>query len=320
MKRRLISLLFSTLLLFSLPSCRTPEPSVSTTALTIAATTYPVYLFTCAVTKDLTDVTVELIVQQQTSCLHDYTLTIRDIKIIEGADVLILNGAGLEIFMEDALTVSQATVIDSSVGIDLLPYEDHSEHDHGTEELDAEYDPHIWMDPERAAQMVETIADGLAQADPDHAQAYLENGSDFSAKLCQLKSTLQTSIFSAEADLSLVHRELITFHDGFQYFADAFDLVLLKSIEEEEGSEASAKEISEIISLIDSYKLPAIFTEVNGSVATAQAIARETGVQVFPLTMIMSGESSNPDTYCNAITENIKTIVTALSEEQVNIS
>ena len=58
---------------------------------------------------------------------------------------------------------------------------------------------------------------------------------------------------------------LVTFHDGFRYFAAAFDLPLLASIEEEEGSEASAKEINEITGLVKEYSLPVIFTEVNGS-------------------------------------------------------
>ena len=72
---------------------------------------------------------------------------------------------------------------------------------------------------------------------------------------------------------------LITFHDGFQYFAAAYDLPLLASIEEEAGSEASAKEIVEITDLVKEKGIPVIFTEVNGSDATAQAIRRENGLR-----------------------------------------
>ena len=91
----------------------------------ILATTYPVYLFTTAVTEGAEGVEVDLLVNQQTSCLHDYTLTVTDMKAIEGADVIVMNGAGLEDFMDDALAASDAAVIDCSEGLDLLPAQGH---------------------------------------------------------------------------------------------------------------------------------------------------------------------------------------------------
>ena len=71
--------------------------------LTIAATTYPVYLFTRAVVGEMEGVKVSAVINQPMSCLHDYTLSVGDMKIIEGADVIVMNGVGLEDFMDDAL-------------------------------------------------------------------------------------------------------------------------------------------------------------------------------------------------------------------------
>ena len=110
--------------------------------------------------------------------------------------------------------------------------------------------------------------------------------------------------------------ELITFHDGFQYFAHAFEMELLESIEEEAGSEASAKEIVEITALVKDHGIPGIFTEVNGSDATANAIARETGCQVAQLSMLMDGSmlGSNADVddwidlYLDALTANVEAV------------
>jgi len=102
-------------------------------------------------------------------------------------------------------------------------------------------------------------------------------------------------------------RELITFHDGFSYFAESFDLHIVKAVEEESGSEASAKELIELIDLVNSKQLPAIFTEVNGSVAAAKVIAAETGVKICSLNMAMAGES-----YFEAMYHNIRTIKEAL--------
>ena len=278
----------------SAPAASQPEDDGT---LHILATTYPVYLFTTAVTEGVDGVEVSLLVNQQTSCLHDYTLTVSDMKAIEGADVIVMNGAGLEDFMDDALAASDAPVIDCSEGIELLPALGHEGHDH-----DTEYDPHIWMSEESAAVMINNIVRGLGALDEANVEQYTENGSAATALLPDDDVRL--------AELNCPY--LITFHDGFQYFAQDNGLTILKAIEEEEGSEASAAEIQEIVSLIGEYDIPAIFTEVNGSDATAQAISRETGCEVYQLDMIMSGDGTGIQPYIDAMQKNLDTIVEAL--------
>ena len=289
-----------------------PAPAEEDKPLRILATTYPVYLFTTAVTDGVEGVEVTRLIQEEISCLHDYTLTVNDMKAIEAADVIVMNGVGLEDFMEDALASSDAPVIDCSEGVELLAALGHEGHDH-----DAEYDPHIWMDPERAGRMIENIGAGLSQADPDRAETYAAQAAEAAFQLQHWYSVKLDVIASDQPDLQLPHRALITFHDGFQYFADAFQLDLLKAIEEEEGAEASAAEIKEIVRLIGEYDLPVIFTEKNGSDATAQAIARETGVAVAQLDMVMSGDGTGLEAYSAAMDENIKTIINALSEGRI---
>lgn len=278
----------------SAPAASQPEDDGK---LHILATTYPVYLFTTAVTEGVDSVEVSLLVNQQTSCLHDYTLTVNDMKAIEGADVIVMNGAGLEDFMDDALAASEAPVIDCSEGIELLPALGHEGHDH-----DTEYDPHIWMNEESAAVMMNNIVHGLGEVDEGNLERYTENGTAATALLPGDDPRL--------AELTCPY--LITFHDGFQYFAQDNGLTLLKAIEEEEGSEASAAEIQEIVSLIREYDIPAIFTEVNGSDATAQAISRETGCEVYQLDMIMGGDGTGIQPYIDAMQKNMDTIVEAL--------
>ena len=271
----------------------------------VLATTYPVYLFTTAVTEGVENVEVSLLVNQPVSCLHDYTLTVTDMKAIEGADVIVRNGAGLEDFMEDALAASEGAVIDCSEGIELLPAMGHEGHDH-----DTEYDPHIWMDPGYAQDMMAVIAQGLGEA--LYGDDWASHGEFHTNQLVAKDVLEQARQRWAEQLAPLAGAELITFHDGFQYFSRAFDLTLLKAIEEEEGAEASAAEIQEIAGLIAEYDIPAIFTEVNGSDATANAIARETGVAVEQLDMIMSGGGTGIQPYIDAMQGNIDTIVEAL--------
>lgn len=290
-----------TLVLFLLLSaCGAPASGAGEGTLTIAATTYPVYLFTTAVTEGIEGVEVVQLVNQPTSCLHDYTLTVNDMKAIEKADVLVMNGAGLEDFMSDALARSDAVSVDCSAGIALLPTLEHEGHDgHDHEE---EYDPHIWMDPDNALQMMQNISAGLAPLLPEQAQIMADN-------VTRAGLRFQSEISAPSG--APRGQELITFHDGFQYFARAFGLTMLKAIEEEEGAETSAAEIKEIVALVGGHGIPAIFTEKNGSDATAKAIARETGVSVFQLDMIMSGAGDGIGPYIDAVNANIDTITEA---------
>ena len=297
----MLSLLLSGLLLLTAcggGTAATPAPAEDDDTIHILATTYPVYLFTTAVTDGVEGVEVTRLIQEEISCLHDYTLTVNDMKAIEAADVIVMNGVGLEDFMADALATSDAPVIDCSEGVALLEAMGHEGHDH-----DAEYDPHIWMDPERAAQMVWNVATVLSEVDTMNGDLYTANASAAEARL-------QSEVVGVEDPDILAG--LITFHDGFQYFAQATGLDLLKAIEEEEGAEASAAEIKEIVGLIGDYNIPAIFTEKNGSDATAQAISRETGCAVEQLDLIMSGDGSGIQPYVDAMNQNIDTILEAL--------
>ena len=312
MKRPILSMLLSVLLL--LPGCtQAPSGSSQEEGLTVLATTYPVYLFARTVAQGVEGVTVERLNTGSVSCLHDYTLSVDDMKKIEGADVIAMNGAGLEDFMDDALAASSAAVIDCSQGVALFENADHIHeegdggHDHG------HWDPHYWMDPGNAAVMVRNLQEGFALADPDHGDAYARNGEEAAGQLPSFAGDCTQALEEAEG------AALITVHDGFRYFAQALGLPLLASIEEEEGSEASAMEINEITQLVKEHQLPVIFTEVNGSDATANAISRETGCQVAQLTMLMDGpEEGDLSTYLEGVRSNVNTIVSFFGGEELD--
>ena len=264
----------------------------------IAATTLPVHEFTARLCEG-TGITVTRLVTEEVSCLHDYSLNVRQVKAAEAAELIIISGAGLEEFMEDLLL--DRSCVDASAGIGLLcPTE---AHDHGHEGHDHhhESDPHIWLSPVHAKTMVCNIAEGLAEHYPSHADQFFAN----KERLLFDLDTLQTYGENALSNLSC--REMITFHDGFAYFAEAFGLTILEPVEEESGSEASARELIHLIEAVEHHRLPAIFTEKSGSVSAAGIIARETGCGNFPLDMAMAGDS-----YFEAMYHNIDTIQEAL--------
>ena len=303
---KITSFALAAALLLALSSC---APAREEARLTVVCTTYPIYLCASSVTEGVEGVTVERLDTGSTSCLHDYTLSMEDMKKLEGADVIAINGAGLEEFLEDALAASDARIIDCSEGIELLEnlshhHDEDEEDDHGHDH--GHWDPHYWMDPENARIMAANLRDGLEQIDPDNGERYGTNASglDWELHCCGENAKAELEGYSY-----LLDPNLITFHDGFQYFAKAFGLNLLASIEEEAGSEASAREIMEITELVKEYSIPVIYTEINGSDATAKAVARETGCQVSTLTMIMGDGPDEPGGYQDGIVWNVQTII-----------
>lgn len=289
-------LLLILILALLLPGCGSSVSHAS-----IAATTLPVYEFTTRLCEG-TGLSVVRLVTESLSCLHDYSLNVRQVRAAEAADTIIISGAGLEEFMEELITPDKA-LIDASVGVhthegDVHSHEEHHE-DHGDHHH--EVDPHIWLSPENAMHMAENICAGLSLQYPAHAQTFEANLAALCADLRNLQAYGETQL------QQLSSRELITFHDGFSYLAESFDLTILKAVEEESGSEASAAELKELIMLVRKHQLPAIFTEVNGSVSAASVICTETGATSYSLDMAMSGSS-----YFEAMYHNIDTLKEAL--------
>ena len=267
----------------------------------IAATTLPVYEFTSRLC-DGTDLTVTRLVTESVSCLHDYTLQVGQMQAIEGADTVIISGAGLEEFLDEALHGAEH-IIDASRGIELLcPEEGHEHaHEHDDHGHHHESDPHIWLSPAHAAVMAKNICSELTARYPGYASIFAEN-------LTQLLTDLDALDQYGKTQLSALScRDIITFHDGFAYFAEHYGLHILRAVEEESGSEASAAELIELIRMTRDHNLPAIFTEANGADSAARIISAETGAEIFILDMAMAGDS-----YFDAMYHNIDTLKEAL--------
>ena len=312
MKR--ICALFCALLL--LAGCSADVPQQDDT-FTITATTYPIYLFARTLTQGMENVRVERLDTGSVSCLHDYTLSVSDMKKIERADVIALSGVGLEDFLYNASISSNAYVIDCSEGIELLPALGHHDHDHSDADH-SHFDPHYWLDPLCAQTMLDTLCVGLSWGLPEQ-ESLLASNADFARRQLELGRESALYILGKEA---LTIPGLITFHDGFQYFAHALDLPLLHTIEEDAGSEASAKEITYVSNLVKEAQIPVVFTEVNGSDATANAIARETGCRVAQLSMIMDGPEPSDDDYpldlyTNLFLHNVDVLIKGFAGQEV---
>ena len=283
MNRRIFALLAAALLVLSVSGCT--EKAAVQAQTDLLATTQPVYQLANALT-DGTGLSVSLLISEPVSCLHDYTLTVSQMEKIENAKLVLESGLGLEDFMADALSGKVRIVVSST-----LP----------TLEGDEGIDPHWWLDPTRFRAAAKLTAQELGSQYPEFTDQIAENFAAFDEKLEALQS------YGDEALKNLSCRELVTFHDGFSYFADSFGLTIAAAMEVESGSEPSAKELEQIVSIVEKEKIPAVFTETNGETGSAQVVANETGCKVYTLDMAIS----NAD-YFAAMRENINTIKEAL--------
>lgn len=264
----------------------------------VVATTLPVYDFTSILCQG-TDLRIGRLVTENVSCLHDYTLQVDQMRMIEQAEAVVISGAGLEDFLDDALQMQ--TIIDASENAHIHEGSHSHEHPHEDHDHSHENDPHIWLSPANAKVMAENICAGLSGLYPAHQQLFRKNLTALHEMLDELQEYGKTQLSELET------RELITFHDGFAYFAESFDLTILEAIEEESGSEASAAEIIHLVELVNEHNLPAVFTEKSGSDACAGIIQSETGAAIQVLDMAMAGDS-----YFDAMYHNIDMIKEAL--------
>ncbi len=268
---------------------------------------YPLYIMAINITDGIDGVQVDNMAGQQTGCLHDYQLQSKDMKNVEQADVFVINGAGMESFMEKVTDqLPNLRVVNSSEGIDLLENgedaHDHEEgHDHGAEDAN----PHIWVSISNCMKQVRNIADGLKEADPEDAAAFEENAQAYLAKLSDLRGQMHAALDD------LPNRDIITFHEAFPYFAEEFDLHIAKVVNREPDSQPSAKELAETIRLIESTDVKAVFAEPQYSADAAQIIARESGASVYILDPAVTGEDDR-DAYLKAMEQNMEVLKEAL--------
>ena len=262
----------------------------------IVTSFYPMYIATINITDGVDGVEVYNMTKPQTGCLHDYQLMTEDMKTLEKADAFVINGAGMEDFM-DKVTEQQKKlkVIDASRGIELI-------HD---EEGD---NPHVWLSVTDAIAQVRNIADQLKEADPAHADAYEKNAAAYIEKLTALKTEMHAALDNVP------HKDIVTFHEAFPYFAKEFNLNIIGVVEREPGTEPTPTELQETIEQVNALPTKVLFTEPQYSPAAAETIARETGAKIYTLDPVVTGEAAPQakNAYIDTMKTNMKVLKEAL--------
>lgn len=261
----------------------------------IAASFYPVYIMARNVAGGVPETEVVNLAAPFAGCLHDYALTTDDMKKLAGADILVINGAGMESFIERvALQFPRLKIAELINGIPLIK---------GA----AGDNPHVWVSISYAIVQVKNLGEALAQVDPAHAGQYRSNAGAYAAKLEAFRVKMHAELAPYKG------KKIVTFHEAFSYFAREFGLEIAGVVEREPGSSPGAQELAQAIALIKRLGITTIFCEPQYSALDAQAIARETGAKIYMLDPAVTG-ADDPDAYIRIMERNLETLKEALKE------
>ena len=282
MKKILAVLLSLTIIVLS--GC-TASPIEKNNGSLVAVSFYPVYIFTLNLMQGIDDVKVECMAEKNTGCLHDYTLTARDTKLLSDADAFVINGAGMETFLHDLEdSVEEISVIDSSKNIEVLCSEHHEDESDSGHEHTHDGNAHIWMSVGNAKKQVENIKNGLIEVFPRYKEQISLNYSTYIEKLNVLENEMHI------AGKTLKNKEVITFHDAYEYMAKDMGFKVVHTVESHDGGEPSAKKLAFLCTEIKENQIKALFIEPDYEGSAPQLLSQETGVKVYVVNPVITGE------------------------------
>lgn len=247
---------------------------------------------------------------------HSYQPTPQDIARVADADLVFMNGLGLEEFMQALIDNAggDAHLVTVSDGIEpLVSPEDSGHEGEGPNQEDEQQgqDPHVWTDPNNILVWTENIAAALSKNDPDNAETYAANAQAYQQQLRDLDEWIRVQV----AQIPEANRKLVSDHTVFAYFARQYGLEQAGAVIPSYSTlaEPSAQELAALEDTIRSQGIRAIFVGDTVNPSLAQRIAEDTGVSlVFVHTGSLTGPEGNTPTYLDFIRYNVTAITSAL--------
>lgn len=252
----------------------------------ILAATFPVWLFTANICQDIPDVRLELLIPASAGCPHDFALRPSDMQKLSRAQILVINGAGLEEFLTKPLDglEHKPAIIDAGVGLPLLD-------GHGS------INPHVFAAPGEAAKMVEQIGKRLAELDPPHAGKYLENAQTYGNKLANLSAAFQ------KVGAKAANPRIAIEHDALAYLVTNAGLVIVAELEP--GSSPAV--MARIRAVLTQNKPGLLAGDAQYADRVLKTLADELQLPFAVLDPCASGpESAPPDYYESTMKENLR--------------
>lgn len=264
---------------------------------------------------------------------HAFEATPQDAANIAEADLVFVNGLGLEASLEAFLhdVEDAGRVVVASEGVVALEFEDHDheeeheaghehegeDHEHEGEEHEGEHhhhegeDPHVWMNPLNVSIWVDNITAALIVADGDNAAVYEANAEAYKASLTELDGWITEQV----SEVPQSNRQLVTDHESFNYFAHQYGFEIVGALIPSFStlSEVSAAELAELEGAIASHGVPAIFIGASMNPSLAERVSADTGVALVVLYGETLSTSDGPaPSYIEMMRYNVSSIVTAL--------
>ncbi|NJD62463.1 MAG: zinc ABC transporter substrate-binding protein [Deltaproteobacteria bacterium] len=291
LKTRLAALLAAGMLLLSPLTAGANE-------LRVLASFLPMYLFARNVAGDAPGVSVDMMLPASLGCPHEYALTPGDMRKIASADLFIANGYGMEEFLGAPVRKAnpRIRIVESAEGVPPIRTGGAS---HGG------INPHTWVSPRNAILQVRNIEKAMSAASPRNAPAFRRNADAYVAKLADLAGEFEA------ASPRFRNRNLVTFHNVFDYLARDLGLTIVGKIEDTPGQEPSAGEVQGLVRTIREKKAAAVFREPQYPDRLARMIAAEAGVPSKTLDPVATG-STAPSTYESVMRENLRALTEAL--------
>ena len=266
---------------------------------------------------------------------HDFEPVPSDVQGVAEADVILKSGGDLDMWLDELIESSGSdaqveTILDSVAPIEgeHVEHEDEhaEEHNEGSDEAipaegeehehpEGETDPHWWQDPRNAIIATGVIRDGLIEADPEGEETYSTNAESYIAELKRLDDQIADCMETIPAD----DRTLVTTHDALGYFADRYDIEVIGSLVPALTTQAqpSLGETQELIDLIESRDVKAVFPEAGLNASLEEAITEETGAiiggELWSDTLGPAG--STGATYVEAMSHNADVLASGFTGE-----
>jgi len=264
--------------------------SSNNTNLKIFASFYPIYDFVKKIGKDKVDVSTIVPASIEP---HDFEPTARQIIELQAADVIFINGAGFESWINK---IGNAAIVDLSKDLPI-------------ENIGSTPDPHIWLDPNLVKAYSKTILEKLASLDPQNTDYYTNNFNEFNSKLELLNSDINTNLTNCKLN------DFIAFHDAFGYFAKRYGLIQHSISGPSPEGDINPQKIADAIKLAKQLGVNIIFSEDNVEPRLSNTIANEIGGKVMilsPIEMITQEEQTSDKDYFSKMYDNLDNLKIAL--------
>lgn len=283
----------------------------------IVTSFYPVYVLTSNLTDQIQGLKVDSLTDFSAGCLHDYQLTTKDMKLLSGADVFIINGGGMEEYLEDVIkNYPDLTVINLSQGIEMLESMEH----------EGDVNPHVWLDPQLYMVQIENGRQGLEdyirtsfltneKDNKEIIDKLTTNAASYKAKVQEIADEMDQLLYKVKdmSESKNISNKVVVFHDSFAYLANKAGLEVVYTLEIHDDTPLSASEIAEVVDIIKEENIHYLFTEDQHDDTISDRIKEETEAEVYIIDSAVTGNASK-DSYLEAMRKNIDTLKKAFED------